>query len=100
MSDLIRAVVRGDFDEVEGLVANGADMNALDQYGNIPLHLAASYGHNAIAEFLVRKGANVNAVNLHGSTPLHCATWPVYTAIVEFLVAKGRVQRMSAAEVK
>ena len=37
---LFKAVSAGDFDEVVGLVERGEDVNATDEDGNTPLHIA------------------------------------------------------------
>ncbi|XCA33060.1 MAG: ankyrin repeat domain-containing protein [Wolbachia endosymbiont of Polyergus mexicanus] len=36
---LINAAKRGDTNEVKRLISEGADVNAVDQNGNTPLHL-------------------------------------------------------------
>ena len=41
------------------------DVNARDDNGWNPLHLAAENGHKEIAELLIKKGANVNAKDKH-----------------------------------
>ncbi len=87
MSKLFEAVARGDLDEVKRLVAKGADVNSVDQWGNTPLHWAAIYGHAVVVDHLVAHGADVKAVNLWGTTALHRAAAMGDAAIVEHLVA-------------
>ena len=89
MSDLIDAAVRGNLEKVKRLVVKGADLNAVDTYGNTPLHWAAGNGYAAVVEYLVAKGASVNAVNRTGNTPLHWAAVNGHVAVVEHLVANG-----------
>lgn len=61
-------------DTVQLLLAAGADVNARDDDGWIPLHYAARCNHNLeILQVLIDAGANVNALTTHGVTPLHCA---------------------------
>ena len=52
MSKLFDAVARGDLGDVAPLVAKGANVNAVNESGNTPLHWAAGRGHAAIVEFL------------------------------------------------
>ena len=61
------------------LIANGADVNALDIKKDTPLHKAGerhvgAYQHPfGAAEDLIQNGADVNAVNERQWTPLHIA---------------------------
>lgn len=55
------------------LVSNGADVNAPDKQGWVPLHYAAKWGDVSIIKLLLSKGANLN-ISANGSTPLVVAT--------------------------
>ena len=55
------------------LISKGVDVNAKDDVGWTPLHIAANVGHNEITELLIANGADVNAKGLHSKTPLHYA---------------------------
>ncbi|XP_014235580.1 ankyrin-3-like [Trichogramma pretiosum] len=46
-------------------------IDAQDNLGNTPLHLALCYGKHWAAELLLRKGANPNLADVEGYTPLH-----------------------------
>ena len=48
-------------------------VDAEDEMGNTPLHLAAAAGSAAVVQALINAQANLGARNLHGSTPLHLA---------------------------
>jgi ankyrin repeat protein len=78
------AAYKGNIEAVKQHLADGADVNARDANGMTPLHNAAVYGHNEIAELLIAKGAGVNA-NVNGDTPLHNAAWGGNKEIIELL---------------
>ena len=56
---------------VEFLLSQGADVQAKDKGGLVPLHNACSYGHYEVVVLLVHAGANVNSADLWKFTPLH-----------------------------
>jgi len=55
---------------VKFLVAHGADVNAVGQFGWTALHAASYQGLNDVIEFLVGKGAKMEAKDELGQTPL------------------------------
>lgn len=62
------------------------------QYGlacETPLHFAARFGRDDLAELLVAAGADVDAPNEHGERPLHAAAAHGRTNVVRFLLARG-----------
>jgi len=72
------------------LLRKGADVNAVRQYQETPLHVAAYLGLLEVVRILVEHGANVNAPAGRGETPLHLASCPAgYPEIVEFLLLHG-----------
>ncbi|CAB0044738.1 unnamed protein product, partial [Trichogramma brassicae] len=46
-------------------------VDAQDEKGNTPLHLALDHDDDNLTELLLRKGANPNLANVEGLTPLH-----------------------------
>ena len=48
-------------------------MNAKDEEGETPLHLAAGGARKEVIELLIEKGADVNAQGIGGMTPLDWA---------------------------
>jgi len=51
------AAVKGDTQTLRYLASKGANINALDRFGDSPLELAASRGNQKAAEFLIERGA-------------------------------------------
>ena len=100
------AVKKNDILAVRCFLMRFADVNAKDEDGRMPLHVAASRGHTEIAELLIARGADINAAYelptaaLQGSssmglmflpcgTPLHMAAEQGHTEIAGLLIAKG-----------
>jgi ankyrin repeat protein len=67
------------------LIANGAEVDALDHFGRTPLHLGVAYAD--IVQLLIDEGADVDAVDLFLRTPLHRALQ--YPDSVAVLLANG-----------
>lgn len=60
----------GNRDNVELLLAKGADIHAKNSDGDTPLHHAALWGRNGVVELLITQGADIHAKNNEGKTPL------------------------------
>ena len=73
------------------LLDHGADIEAVDNKRQTPLHLAARWGRLAIAEALLERlpPANSSAQDEHGDTPLHLAAMWGHEDIVNLLIDKG-----------
>ena len=54
-----------------------------------PLHLAARFGREDLAELLIGAGANVEALNEHDERPLHAAAAYGRPAVIKLLLARG-----------
>ena len=79
----------GNLDEVNRLIATGADVNAKeDKYGVVwtPLHFACNHGHEDVIKALLAAGADVDAKDEGGWTPLH---WSQNVDVVSALLAAG-----------
>ncbi len=75
------------------LIAHGADLNARQNNGATPLHMAIVHANNPAAELLVTSGADVHATT-HRETPLDMAeamheAWPFADAARERLAESG-----------
>ena len=58
-SKLLVACFQGKLDVAKKLVNKGADINALDSYGDSPLMEAAWEGHLEVVQYLVSRGAKL-----------------------------------------
>jgi ankyrin repeat protein len=81
-------------DRVEFFLSRGADVNALDELGNMPLHYAAGEGHKEVVRTLVAHGADVNAVNEYRATPLSKLTLGASRWAQEYTCEKYAVGRL------
>ncbi len=63
----------GEIENVEVLLANGADVNIAGDIGYTPLHYAAAKGNTDIIKILLKAGANPNLTDEFDDTPLKVA---------------------------
>ena len=86
------AAQAGDLQQVQALLAGGADVNGADADGSTALHLAAFNGHLDVVRALLAAGADANAQDAQGWTPIFkaaynhemdCGFAPVAQALVE-----------------
>ena len=67
----------------------GADVNHKDVCSETALHLAARYGHHALAQGLLGAGADVNAKDRDSETALHKAARYGHRALAQGLLGAG-----------
>ena len=82
------AVGMGDLEKVKLLLAYKANINAVNDKGQAPLHLVTN---KAVFDFLVENGANINQKDVNGQSPLHFAAKNGNTEIVEALLEKKEI---------
>lgn len=83
------AVRRGSFKELRRLVAEGADIDARDEYGQTALMLAAVEGHAHVVEWLVEHGAALDHTAKYGLSALMLAVVNGRVDVVRILVRRG-----------
>lgn len=76
-----------DFEFIEGLLEEGADVNFTDRYGQTVMHEVARIWHVDVARFILENGGDLNKRDKYGRTPLHVAAAVDYPEMVEFLVS-------------
>lgn len=73
----------GNLDKVLELLRNGADLNAMDEYGNTPLICASRNGHlEVVRVFLNEGGVNVNAKGECDNTALIVACLKRHSEVI------------------
>jgi len=91
--EFLNAVVNGDLDQVENLLAQDPSLTSLRDgrgkggIGSTVLYLAVNHGHKDIAELLLSRGANPNEIRFGG--PLHQAAMNGDAEFIELLIKYG-----------
>ncbi len=88
MTPLHVAAANGWLPIAELLLAQGADLNAVNIQLKTPLHVAIENEKDMTARLLIEKGSDLGKKDFVGDTPLHAAVNGDRTNIVELLVAK------------
>lgn len=81
-SPMHEACAKGRVDQVRALIAQRANLSAVDSSGNSPLHIAAKNGHHAIVQLLLANGADANSRNHAWKSPLALAVEKALPTIV------------------
>lgn len=87
--ELIDAVFSGDRELVSRLLAEGADVNHVDNRGYSALMIASGWGMAEIVAILIRSGASLNQItetNSISRTPLLAATGNGQTEVTRLLL--------------
>ena len=83
------AIRRGSIDQLGRLLASGADIDALDGYGQTGLMLAAREGCTTLVEWLVGHGAALDHTAKYGLSALMLAVIGGHTDAVRIMTAAG-----------
>ena len=88
---LLNPVMVAPFNMVKSLIDWGVDVNAIDSYGNSPLHYAVRAKASKVVKLLVESGADVNRENIDKITPFREAirATPLVPEIVSLLIGAG-----------
>ncbi len=89
MLNLFNAIRNNDLPNIQNLLANGANVNAQDNYGYTPLLFATFHNRLEIIILLLENGADANIPDNSGNTPLLRATWRNNLEAIKILLAKG-----------
>jgi len=90
------AAARGDINEVEKLLRENADVNAVDYDRRTALHLACCEGYTDVVQLLISNGANFNMKDRWGNQPLKDAVSNGHTRITALLTLVGAVLSMES----
>jgi uncharacterized protein len=75
----------------------GLNVNAVDIYGDTPLHLAARNGHREVSEILIEYGGNPTIANNAAQKPSCLARLGGHTDLAERLEEHERVWNVMTA---
>jgi len=95
---LMWASAEGNYDFVQLLIDNGADLNLQNFNGETALSLATARGFTNICSLLLEGGANPNLGNLDEVTPLHLAVANGHLETIRLLVKMGAFVNARDAE--
>ena len=84
---LMKAVVSGNTAAVKGLIAEGANVNAIDKFGYTSLIEAVDKGYIDIIIILIDNGATTNSKGLEEA--FVAAAYKGNTEVVKVLISKG-----------
>jgi ankyrin repeat protein len=87
--DWLEATKSGNPERVRKLITEGADINALDRYGQTALMNAAMHGNVEVARVLLEHGAELNNTAKYSLTALMLAVINQHREIVQLLVHAG-----------
>lgn len=89
-SNMERAILKGDLEEVKRCLGNGADINFTPMDAAIVL-VAANFKHWEVVDYLLDNGANINVRNSYNLRLLNVLAKDAPLALVEKVVSMGAI---------
>ncbi|XP_057335583.1 putative ankyrin repeat protein RF_0381 isoform X1 [Microplitis mediator] len=83
------AIIQNNYERIENLAKNGADINNTVYFNKSPLILAVEEGNKPVVELLIKNGADINFVTEYGETAIVAAINNNYLELVEILIDAG-----------
>lgn len=75
---------------MEKFILHGGNVNAVDELGCSPLHLAVHSNDSLLTKALLKHGGDPEAVDYKGSTPLHVGCCSGSMEAVSDVIEQGR----------
>lgn len=97
--DYIAAAKDGDLESVKRVIANGMEVDAIDEFGTTAAKRAATFGRLPVLEFLINQGSDVNRVDIHGICPLIAAAYGCQETTYDFLFPLTKKSHQKTAEI-
>lgn len=86
---LLKAIKKGDVEQVKNLIAQGADVNCVNAFDESALGVAVREGKLEIVKLLINAGADVNRINTFQESVLMTAVKTGNLEIVKLLIGAG-----------
>lgn len=83
---MLGAVVQGNVQQLENILAQGASPDLKDEEGRTALHIVCTMGNQALVPVLCEYGGNIEALDNQENTPLHCASQSGRRGCIQFLL--------------